>query len=70
MINLMIKNIFENSNKIDIIVKHINKTNKINCFKFLVVSASICAVMNKIEKQDKEINNLKTEIEELKSKGV
>lgn len=70
MITLLVKDIFENSNKIDVIVKHINKTNKINCLKFFVVSAAVCAVIKKVEKQDKEIDNLKTEIEELKSKGV
>lgn len=70
MINLIVKNISDNSNKIDAIVNYINKTNKGNCFKFITIAAIFYTVAKRIEKQDEEINDLKIKIEELKSKGV
>ena len=69
MINLMIKNIFENSNKIDAVVKYVDSVNKRNCLKFLLISLSMTAVLITVDKQEKEIEDLKKEIEEMKSKG-
>ena len=70
MINLMVKNIFDNSKKIDAIVKHINKVNKKNCFEFIMIAFAIHLISKTVEKHEEEIDNLKKEIEEMKSKGV
>lgn len=69
MINLMVKNIVNNSNRIDAIVKYINKSNKKHCFEFLLVTATIVTITKVVGKHEQEINDLKNEIEEMKSKG-
>lgn len=69
MINLMIKNIFENSKNIDKIVEHVNKVNKRNCLNFALIGFAICLVTIVIEKHDQRIEELETQLEEMKSKG-
>ena len=69
MLNLMVKNIVNNSNRIDAIVKHINKSNKKHCFEFLLVAATIYTITKVVGKHEQEICDLKNEIKEMKSKG-
>ena len=69
MINLMIKSIFENSNKIDSIVKHVNKTNRKHCLEFALVAIAIYTMTKTIKNHEEKISNLEIELEEMKSKG-
>lgn len=70
MNELLAKNVADNSNKIDAIAKYVNKSNTKNCFQMLLVALTLYAATKAIEKHEKEIDNLKKEIEEMKSKGV
>ena len=65
MINLMIKTIFDNSNKIEAIVKYINKTEVKRCIETILIGASITAMAKRIKEQGTRITNL----EEMMSKG-
>ena len=67
MISLMIKNIFENSNKIDSVIKHINKTDKRNCLDFLMIGAALYSVTKIVKKHEEKINDLETKLEGIKS---
>lgn len=67
MINLIIKNIFENSNKIDSIAKYINNTNKKTCLQFLLVAISMCAITSVVKAHEEKINDLEEELERIKS---
>lgn len=69
MIQLMLKNIFENSNKIDTLVKRVSKLDKYNMFMFAILLSDIYLLAKLSKKHDKEIKELKSEFEELKSKG-
>lgn len=69
MIDLMVKNIFQNSNKIDTIIKHINKTDKRYCLMFLLVTANIYVGTKIMNKQEQRISDLENELKEMKSKG-
>lgn len=70
MNELLAKNVADNSRKIDTIAKYINKSNTKNCFQMLLVALTLYCVTKAIEKHEEEIDNLKKEIEEMKSKGV
>lgn len=67
MIDLIVKNIFQNSTRIDNIVKAVNKTNKRNLVGVLMLSISMWSIAKMIEKHDEKINELETELEEIKS---
>jgi len=69
MENLIIKNIFENSAKINSLAKCINKVTFKYGLCFIFTGLAIVTITETIIKQQEEINNLKTEIEEMKSKG-
>ena len=69
MIDLMIKSIFENSNKINSVVKHINKTNAKFSIQILLLSTSIYILAKSVKKNEIEISKIKMELEEMKSKG-
>ena len=69
MINLMVKNIFENSNKIDSVIKYVNKANKKYCLNFLLIGISLYAMTKTIKNHEEKISNLEFELEEMKSKG-
>ena len=56
MIELIIKNLVENSNKIDSIVKYINTTNKRNSLIILLSTATICTVVGAIKIQEEKIS--------------
>lgn len=68
MINLMVKAIFDNSNKIDSIAKYINKSNKRTCLQVLLLTTTICIITSAVKSQEERINNLETELEVIKSK--
>lgn len=65
MINLMIKSIFENSNKIDAVIKYINKTEIKRYLGTVFVTLSICSLTKKVKEQEAKINSL----EEMMLKG-
>lgn len=69
MINLMLKNIFENGIKIDTITKHINRLDRYNTTMFFILLADIYLLVKLSKKHDDKINELEDEIKELKSKG-
>ena len=69
MINLMIKYIFENSNKIDSIAKHISKTNKKHCLELALIAIAFYTMTKAIKNNEEKICNLEIELEEMKSKG-
>lgn len=69
MENLIIKNIFENSAKINSLAKCINKVSIRNSLCFIITGLTLVTITETIKNQQEEINNLKTEIEEMKSKG-
>ena len=69
MINLMVKNIFENKINVEKLTNYVNKTNKILCVDLILIAVTLYAIVNKIDEQQEEIDNLKNEIKEMKSKG-
>lgn len=69
MINLMIKNIFENTNRIDNIVRHINKNNTKQCLYTIIITTSLYAVVKLVANQEERIKDLEIQLEEMKSKG-
>lgn len=69
MINLIIKDVFENRSRIDSIVKHINKVDKRYCLMFLLMTAELYITAKVVIKNQEKINNLELKLEEMKSKG-
>ena len=69
MIDLMVKNIFENTKKIDSVIKHINKTDNKYCLLFLLVTVNCYIGTKIINKQGQRISALENELKEMKSKG-
>lgn len=67
MINLIAKGICENSNRIDAIVKHINKTNVKNGLCFALVGTGLYFITMVVNKHTEEINDLKIELENIRS---
>lgn len=68
MINLIVKNIFENSTKIESIIKHVRKADKQNFFGVLMLSTSIWAIASLVKQHEEKINALEAELEGIKSK--
>lgn len=68
MIDLVVKSVFQNSTRIDNIVKVINKTNKRNLAGVLMLSVSIWSIAKMVDRHERKINELETELEEIKSK--
>lgn len=69
MEKIITKTVFENSIKIDVLLKHVNKINKKHGIAFILIAVYMHLTNKQIKDQQKEINNLKEEIEEMKSKG-
>lgn len=67
MIELMIRKVFQNSNRIDTIVKHVNKIDNRNCLILLLLSTNLYLASRVIKNHDEKINELETEIEGIKS---
>ena len=68
MIDLMIKNIFENDKRIDSVIKYVNKTNKKNCLQILLVTATVCVITATVKAHEERIDELEAELEVIKSK--
>ena len=68
MINLMIKNIIDNGNKIDSVIKYVNKMNYKNYFNLLLMTISLYTVTKTVSKHEKEIKELKSTIDGMKSR--
>lgn len=67
MINLMVKNIFENSTKIESIIKHVRTADKKHFFGILMLSTSMWAIATLVKQHEEKINNLEEELERVKS---
>lgn len=67
MLDLIFKSIINNSNKIDVVVKHINKTDTRNCLILLLLTTNVYLVSKKLKKQDEKITELEIELEGIKS---
>ena len=67
MINLMVKSIAENSNKIDSIAKYVSKMNKCDCVIFLLLTADIYFVSKVVKSNKERIEALEAELEGIKS---
>lgn len=75
MIDLMLKGIIVNSNRIDSITKHINKTNIKNAFIAGLFLIDIYVITKTVQKHEERIKNieeqlkLESRIKDVKSKG-
>lgn len=67
MLDLIFKSIINNSNKIDVVVKHINKTDTRNCLILFLLTTNVYLVSKKLKKQDEKITELEIELEGIKS---
>lgn len=69
MINLIIKGIVENSNKIDTIIDYINTNNKKYCLLFGLITVEGYILTKTIKSNRARIIELENEVKEMKSKG-
>ena len=69
MEKIIVKTVFDNSVNIATIAKHMNKVNRKHGLAFILIAVNLYLTSKQINEQQKEINNLKAEIEEMKSKG-
>lgn len=69
MIDLMIKNIFDNNNKIDAVIKCIKKTDSRNRFAYFLIAFNLYLVSKAVKNQEERIKELEISLEEMKSKG-
>lgn len=69
MINIILRGIVSNTNKIESIVDHITKTDKKNALSFILLTTGIWCVTKVVIKQDQRLNILEEKLEEIKSKG-
>ena len=67
MIDLVIKSVFQNSTRIDNVVKTINRTNKRNFVGVLMLSATIWSIATVVKQHEEKISELEAELEEIKS---
>lgn len=68
MIELMIKNVFDNGNRIDAIAKYINKMDKRYCWIFLLMSTNIFVASQLIRKNKEKIEELEARLNGIESK--
>ena len=69
MEKLIIKNIFENSANINCLAKCVSKITKRYALCFVLTGIALVTITDTVKQQQEEINNLKREIEDMKSKG-
>lgn len=69
MINIILRGIVSNTNKIESIVDHITKTEKKNALSFILLTTGIWCVAKVVMKQGERIYLLEEKLEEIKSKG-
>lgn len=67
MLDLIFKGIVDNSNKIDVVVKHINKIDKRNTLLLFLLTTNVYLVYKKLKKQEEKITELEIELEGMKS---
>ena len=68
MIELMIKNVFDNGNRIDAIAKYINKMDKRYCWIFFLMSTNMFVASQLIRKNKEKIEELETRLNGIESK--
>lgn len=69
MIDLIFQGIMINSEKIDSVMKRINKNNTKNAIMMGLLAIDIYLITKAIKEHDKRINNIETKLKEIESKG-
>ena len=69
MLDLLIKNVIDNSKKINILADYMTRTSNLVFIETVSLSYITYKLTKKIKKQDLEISKLKEELEQIKSKG-
>lgn len=65
MIDIVMKKVFEHNTKLETMIKQIDKKN----LQILSLFVTVYAMWKIIKKHDKQINDIKNELKEIKSKG-
>ena len=69
MIDLIFQSIMINSEKIDSVMKRMNKNNTKNAIMMGLLAIDIYLITKAIKEHDKRINNIETKLKEIESKG-
>lgn len=69
MIDLIFQGIMINSEKIDSVMKRMNKNNTKNAIMMGLLAIDIYLITKAIKEHDKRINNIETKLKEIESKG-
>lgn len=69
MIDLIFQSIMINSEKIDSVMKRMNKNNTKNAIMMGLLAIDIYLITKAIKEYDKRINNIETKLKEIESKG-
>lgn len=69
MIDLIFQGIMINSEKIDSVMKRMNKNNTKNAIMMGLLAIDIYLITKAIKEYDKKINNIETKLKEIESKG-
>lgn len=69
MIDLIFQGIMINSEKIDSVMKRMNKNNTKNAIMMGLLAIDIYLITKAIKEYDKRINNIETKLKEIESKG-
>lgn len=69
MIDLIFQGIMINSEKIDSVMKRMNKNNTKNAIMMSLLAIDIYLITKAIKEHDKRINNIETKLKEIESKG-
>lgn len=69
MIDLIFQGIMINSEKIDSIMKRMNKNNTKNAIMMGLLAIDIYLITKAIKEHDRRINNIETKLKEIESKG-
>lgn len=69
MIDLIFQGIMINSEKIDSVMKRMNKNNTKNAIMIGLIAIDIYLITKAVKEHDKRINNIETKLKEIESKG-
>lgn len=69
MIDLIFQGIMINSEKIDSVMKRMNKNNTKNAIMMGLLAIDIYLITKAIKEHDRRINNIETKLKEIESKG-
>lgn len=69
MIDLIFQGIMINSEKIDSVMKRMNKNNTKNAIMIGLMAIDIYLITKAVKEHDKRINNIETKLKEIESKG-